>query len=63
MAEFEFKTTVDSYGTAGRRIGGDYSDEYASDPIVPEGDGWQMCGMAAADGLVMWSWTRPKPKS
>jgi hypothetical protein len=30
----------------------------ADDPIKPDGDGWRMVTMAAADGMLFWGWER-----
>ncbi len=50
----EHTTTMGGY-----RRPHDYQDAGEADaPVVPAGNGWRMCGMAADDGVVLWSWVR-----
>ena len=59
--KYEYKTTI------GRD---NFESNSDMDPIQPNGDGWEMCGMAAAfwTGLrprntLYWSWRRVVKKS
>jgi hypothetical protein len=61
MTTQEYKTTLGTYSTEGRSIGGDWRDGDASDPHAPSGEGWRMAGAAAADGMLFWFWVRPVP--
>lgn len=35
--------------------------EPPDNPVVPKGDGWEMCGATASSRLLYWFWKRPKP--
>ena len=52
--KYEYKTT---YGSLREKFpnGDDYKPD---DPEPPEGDGWEMCGMAASNYSLYWSWRR-----
>lgn len=63
----EYKTTIESYGTQGKRPGGDYEDAWADDPIPPDDAergsvhrNWRLAGMTAADGILFFAWERDK---
>jgi hypothetical protein len=60
IVEREYQVTIGTYSTAGKRIcSSEYEDASADSPVSP-GPEWKLIGTAAADGLLFWTWVRPK---
>ena len=51
---------VTTHGEAGILVGGSFHAA-PSAPKKPRGIGWEMCGMAADEGLLYWAWKRRVP--
>jgi len=63
--KYEYRTTFgDPYEASYfNRISQDtVSHTLPDDPVIPDGDGWEMCGSAASTNLLYWFWKRPLKK-
>lgn len=60
---YEYKTTFASFALEGvwtEHSGRGYFTNPAEipDPVVPEGDGWEMVGSTADRSMLFWFWRR-----
>lgn len=62
---YEYKSTMGSINTDSYwdKYSQSHISESVDDPVEPDGDGWELVGMAAAgDSTLVWCWRRPRAK-